>query len=505
MDNLSLAITQIDTQHRIITTNGARSGRSARGAERLIGSHCYREFEKRDSPCPDCPAMRVIETGCPVTVESRRTRPDGRRFDARICSYPLFAADGAVAGVLEVLEDISDRKQAEQAVRVSEAKLLRISDAALDAVIMADATGRIAHWNPAAERMFGYRREEVLGRNVHDMLAPPRYRKEAARALMEFVQVGSGQAIGKLQELQGLRKNGSEFPVELSLSTLQLDGQHWAVAIIRDITERKLAERELQEHAIALESANEALRELCEAAESASRAKSQFLANMSHELRTPLHGILSFSAFGIKKGETADRTDLLRYFHRIEDSGQILLALVNDLLDLAKLEAGKMQFDFKPVHLNMLVAAVADEFSSMLDQRGISLQFAEPAEPEPVVADSDKIMQVLRNVLSNAVKFSPDSSTIDITMRRKSERVAVTVSDQGVGIPEDELEAVFDEFIQSSKTRTGAGGTGLGLSICRQIITAHKGRIWAEIRAGGGTHITFEIPCDPLAASSGRR
>jgi signal transduction histidine kinase len=210
-----------------------------------------------------------------------------------------------------------------------------------------------------------------------------------------------------------------------------------------------------------------------------------------------LHGILSFATFGIKKADNVDRATLLKYFRRIDDSATSLLSLVNDLLDLSKLESGKTVFEFDRTALEPLVLSVIDEFALMLDHRKMSIVYHPPDGDAPVTADSTKIQQVLRNLLSNAVKFSADHSAIDVRVKQRRSFMAVSVLDRGVGIPEDELEAVFDKFIQSTKTRTGAGGTGLGLSISQEIIAAHQGRIWAENRPDGGAVFTFELPIHP--------
>ncbi|MDZ7615577.1 MAG: HAMP domain-containing sensor histidine kinase, partial [Patescibacteria group bacterium] len=242
---------------------------------------------------------------------------------------------------------------------------------------------------------------------------------------------------------------------------------------------------------------NLALEQVIEVAEQANLAKSQFLANMSHELRTPLHGILSFATFGIKKIETAPRKDLLRYFTHIDQSGKVLLGLVNDLLDLAKLESGKVQCQFDEANVTTIVRAVSDEFATQVANRGIALRLHAAVEGADCEGDSDRLAQVVRNLLSNAVKFSTEATAVDVTVTPLEESIRVSIADCGVGIPDDELESIFDEFVQSSKTRTGAGGTGLGLAICRRIIGQHSGRIWAENRPEGGALITFEVARKP--------
>jgi signal transduction histidine kinase len=229
-------------------------------------------------------------------------------------------------------------------------------------------------------------------------------------------------------------------------------------------------------------------------ADAANQAKSEFLANMSHELRTPLHGILSFASFGVKKYASAKPEKLLDYFNRIKQSGSILLELLNDLLDLAKLESRRAMFTLDPTDVGVLVKSVTGEMDIFLSERNLKIRQGTSEFDEQVTLDADKIKQVLRNLLDNAIKFSPVGGTIDVNINRVPNSVRVSVRDQGPGIPPDELEAVFNKFVQSSKTKTGAGGTGLGLAICHEIVAAHGGRIWAENRPEGGATFSFEIP-----------
>lgn len=231
-----------------------------------------------------------------------------------------------------------------------------------------------------------------------------------------------------------------------------------------------------------------------EEAEKANRLKSMFLANMSHELRTPIHGILSFAKFGVKNFAKAEREKLKKYFETIQDSGTVLLRLVNDVLDLAKLEAGKVTLEFRDADLKMLLAKIVDEFRSMTLGKHIKIKCMTSDGDETARVDADKILQVLRNLVSNAVKFSPENGSVIISTSRRNGAFVISVSDEGIGIPKDELEAIFDKFVQSSKTRTAAGGTGLGLAISREIVQAHGGRIWAENRVEGGGRVSFEIP-----------
>jgi len=236
------------------------------------------------------------------------------------------------------------------------------------------------------------------------------------------------------------------------------------------------------------------LQEAKKMAEAANNAKSTFLSNISHELRTPMHGILSFASFGIKKHATANPAKTLDYFQKIRQSGETLLTLLNDLLDLAKLESGKIAFKFRPANLSSLIDIVREEYNSLALEHNLTIRCEHLEANEKITLDTDKIRQVLRNLLNNAIKFSPEGGTIDVISFKKADSIVISVRDQGAGIPENELENIFDKFVQSSKNKASADGTGLGLPICREIIAAHKGRIWAENNPDIGANLSFEIP-----------
>jgi len=249
-----------------------------------------------------------------------------------------------------------------------------------------------------------------------------------------------------------------------------------------------------------------------EKAELSNRAKSEFLANMSHELRTPMHAILGFSSLGSSKVETASNEKIASYFSRINESGQRLLGLLNDLLDLSKLEAGRMNFEFTENDLQATIANVIDELKPLFRDRLLTIDI-EPASINTIaIYDNEKISQVVRNLLSNAIKFSPEGRSVMIHFSgaklspddhepdaAEIPAISVSIWDQGTGIPEDELETVFDEFVQSSKTEHGAGGTGLGLSISKEIIKQHGGIIKAgNVVGNGGAIFTFSLPYKPV-------
>ena len=214
---------------------------------------------------------------------------------------------------------------------------------------------------------------------------------------------------------------------------------------------------------------------------------------MSHEFRTPLHGILSFSRFGRRRLGTVSNEKLLDYFVNIEECSTLLLTLVNELLDLAKLESGRVSIVKQLWDLTAIIDEVMRECDGVAEERGIALR-VNPHHRAELQLDRDKIGQVVRNLLSNAIKASPRDSVIAVHILRSSDSVTVRVEDQGPGIPDDELESIFGKFIQSSRTNRGAGGTGLGLAICRDIVALHDGRIWAENRHEGGAAVCFALP-----------
>lgn len=273
-----------------------------------------------------------------------------------------------------------------------------------------------------------------------------------------------------------------------------------------DITKLKQAENELRFHRNHLQELVEEqtadLRKTKDEAERANRAKSEFLANISHELRTPMHQILNFSQFGISKIDSAPREKFLEYFSKINSSGKRLTLFLNDLLDLSLMESGKMNYQMSRNDVLSIIKQITLEFETNAKDKRIQLKIAQPEISTEIVCDTVRISQLMRAIISNGIKFTPRGSNITISFHReeiKSDKsvnsaLRIVVTDQGIGIPKNELDSIFTKFNQSSRTKTGAGGTGLGLALCNEIVKSHHGRIKAENNPEGGARISIILP-----------
>ena len=355
---------------------------------------------------------------------------------------------------------------------------------ATDAIVCADSAGKIAFWNAAAERMFGWRSSEALGRPL-DILAPER-RKAACNAALESLRrTGEAPMGGRSLELPALRKDGTEFPIEVALAVWGSQGQMGTGCIIRDCSERKAAE-----HALATAKT---------AAEAANVAKSAFLANMSHEIRTPLNGVLGMSQ-AIAAGELSPlQRDRLEVVLR---SGQNLLGILNDVLDLSKIEAGHLEIEAISFSLENLVTDVQLHFEVSAAAKGLRLGFDLSAELSAFYSgDAGRIRQVLFNLMSNAVKFTA-AGLVELKVSCDGDRVFFCVTDSGEGISEEALPRLFQAFTQADASTTRRhGGTGLGLAVSRQLARKMGGDVNVVSQLGVGSSFTLQLPLKPLSTT----
>jgi PAS domain S-box-containing protein len=415
-------------------------------------------------------------------------------------------------------KEINERKQAEGALKKSEEDL-RNNNKFIESVLenipnmifVKDAVQlNFLRFNKAGEELLGYSKEELIGKNDFNL-----FPKEQAEFFIKKDQIvlSDGKCVDIPEESIQTRSKGKRILHTKKISILDEAGNpKYLLGISEDITERKQAEKALKKANEELETKIEErtvdFKKAKDEAEFANKAKSEFLSNMSHEIRTPMHQILSYSKFGEDKIDKVERKKLLHYFSKISSIGKNLLSLLNGLLDLSKLESGKMDYDMQEKDLTLITENISNEFASLITEKGVVLEIEENDILTVVTCDEHKISQVFRNFLSNAIKFTPKGKLITLSIENSELSVGqlktdsdtipalcVRVKDDGFGIPVDELETVFEKFIQSSKTKTGAGGTGLGLAICKEIIMAHKGKIWAENNPEGGATFSFMLPC----------
>lgn len=380
---------------------------------------------------------------------------------------------------------------ARRALEANEARIRKIVDIALDAVVTIDDRGVVTGWNPQAEQIFGWQSAEVIGQSLTNTIIPPRYREAHERGLRRYAQTGTGSVLSKRIEIAALDRTGREFPIELSITPIHLDGKTIFSAFLRDITERKQAE--------------DKLRRAQTAAESASRAKTEFLANMSHEIRTPLNAIVGTSDLLLKTSLTSEQRQCALMSQR---SSQALLRLVNDVLDLAKIEAGTVRLETAPFDLKELLERTKRLMELRRHRRDVALTFTIAADvPAQLEGDGFRLQQVLLNLLGNALKFT-ERGSVSLAVSRDSThvqrpRLRFAVSDTGIGIPADHLGHIFDRFTQvDSGDSRKYGGTGLGLSICRQLTQLMEGTIQVASELGKGSTFTVSLPFSAPTATA---
>jgi PAS domain S-box-containing protein len=410
---------------------------------------------------------RVIRTGELFEAEREvRDRGVGTRW-YRMVAVPLGD------GVMVTLGDITDRKRLESELRAAatrlaerEGRLTAIYDSVLDGIITINPSGSIESFNRAAAKIFGHAPDQVMRRNIR-MLMPEPYASAHDGYLERYVATGQSRVLGTVREIEGKRADGSIFPMEIALTETLLGSGRLFVAAVRDVTERRALER----------------------------VKNEFVSTVSHELRTPLTsiaGALSLMASGTAGPLPAKAQALMTIARSNCDR---LTRLINDILDLERIEAGKMVFEFGPVELPALLQQGLADNLEYARKYGVRLELAGEPPPATLWADPHRLMQVLTNLISNAVKFSPVGGVVTVSANVADAMVRIAVEDHGRGIPEAFRDRIFQKFAQADTAdNRQKGGTGLGLSIVKSIVERHGGSVSFQSAYGNGSIFFVELP-----------
>ncbi|HEY1948949.1 MAG TPA: PAS domain S-box protein [Bryobacteraceae bacterium] len=501
----------------VCLTNEGMVTRWSRSAERLFG---WTKQEVLGHKLPTVPApaqwefYELLESnlhgGRNQGIAVTRIRKDGTSITVSLWTAPLHGAGGEIIGKLALLADITEHRRAEQErlellEREESARLhaktidrfRQLLESAPDGIIEVDETGRIVLLNSIAETMFGYSREELMGASV-DILLPEGLRGRHQAHRQAYWNHPKTRPMGMNLDLLARRKDGSKFPVEISLSPLKTEDGFRVSAFIRDITERKQIADEirlLNEHFTAeLSAKNHELAVRNREVERANQLKSEFLSSMSHELRTPLHTIIGFADLLGEQIKGTLNKEQKRFVEHIQRDSHHLLQLINEILDLSKIEAGRLELHLESFNSS---EAITDMFTSLRPlavDKGVTLS-ENLAASLWITADRLRFKEILYNLISNAIKFTPAGGEITVRSAADSSEAFFAVADTGVGISSEQHQTVFEKFSQIGTTARGIReGTGLGLAITKSLVEMHGGRIWVESELRVGSTFSFTLP-----------
>jgi PAS domain S-box-containing protein len=473
--------------------------------EQILGRHLFDVFpDNPDDPSAtgvrnlNASLQRVLKNSVPDTMavqkyDIRRPESEGGGFEERYWSpvnSPVFGRSGSVEYIIHRVEDVTAKNRAES-------RFHKLLEAAPDAILEVDGDGQIGLLNQTAEKMFGCSREELLGLNV-DQLVPAAMRSGHHSHRSSYTAHPQTRPMGTGLELNAQKKDGTLFPVEISLSPNWTEQGLRVIAIVRDISERKQADDRLravrEQYTAELAAKNAQLEARNREVEKANHLKSEFLASMSHELRTPLHTVIGFSELLAEEVEGSLNPKQKRYIGHILQDSRHLLELINEVLDLSKIESGKLELQIEAIDLCGCIDEVLSGLRTRSQTKNIRLENRSGFHG-PVYADHLRVKEILYNLLNNAIKFTPEGGAVWVESTAQDGFLQVVVCDTGIGIASNEHAAIFEKFYQVGDPTLGVReGTGLGLSITQKLVDLHGGKIWVESRLGQGSRFTFTLP-----------
>lgn len=414
-------------------------------------------------------------------VEGWRVRKDGSRFFVNSVLNAVYDGDGNVRGFVRFTRDITERKKEENARRQLEARHAATLHAALDAIVQMDHEGRVVEWNPSAENLFGYARQDALGQELAELIIPPELREQHRNGLAQYLETGVGPIFGQRLELPAVRADGRVFLVELAVVPIPVDGLPMFTGYLRDISERKRLEEQLQERAEELERAD--------------REKNRFLAVLAHELRTPL-SVIASSVYFLEQMHLEDRA--LRPLATINRQSRNMTRLIEDLLDLSRITSGKLELRCETFSVCWVASGAAESMRPSFESRGLELHCSLTPENLVIEADPIRLEQVITNLLNNAAKYTTSGGSVWLTVEREDDQATIRVRDTGAGIPADMLPRLFDLFSQvEGHQERSEGGLGIGLNLVKRLVEMLGGSVTAYSEGEGkGAEFVVRLPLE---------
>ena len=481
-DAMEEMITIHRPDHTIVRANKAASKYFKKGIDEIVGHKCYEIFHDSDRPIPFCPAEDLL-SGLEKPSSSEMFF-NGRYFETTLYPVPL---NEYINSFIHIVKDITERKRVEQALRESEEKFRNLVEQSGVGVYIVQG-GFFKYVNPRFAEIFGYEPGEITGSLfIKDLVYP----EDWPRVQENIRKRESGEVPTIHYLFRGITKNRKVIHLEIHGSNVVYSGKLAGMGTLIDITETILARDELvkkTQEAVILRQAREHIEEV-------NRLKSEFLANMSHELRTPLNAVIGLSQVLLERiyGPLSDKQE--EYLKGINQSGQHLIDLINEILDLSKIEAGKEQLELSEFSIESLLKNSFIMIKEKATRRRIALVQEIGPEVENYFGDERRIKQIIYNLLSNAVKFTEAGGSVGLSASRDETALTITVWDTGIGIPEDKKHLIFQPFqlVDNSLSRLHEG-TGLGLVLTKKLVEMHRGNITFESKEGQGTKFTIVLP-----------